>query len=176
VAEVAVDFDAMLRLSRVAREEYGFAGAVQHGASTLPETAFGKFVEAEACEVHLATNFQNLLFDRLPQELLAEMYDHLDSNYSSDRKADQTDEQFYYKTRKYVIGIFKPQLWGLTPADKKPIVDAWEAQFSQLFDLLAVADTRKYVDEHVTAPKIAPSMSAYFGEEREQEEVGDLAD
>ena len=62
IAEVSVDFDTMLELSRIARDEYGLAGAVQHGASTLPEDAFGKFVDAEACEVHLATNFQNMLF------------------------------------------------------------------------------------------------------------------
>src|SRR5690606_2501832 len=53
VAQVKVDVDALLQLSRVARS-YGYGGAVQHGASTLPQDAFGKFVEAEACEVHLA--------------------------------------------------------------------------------------------------------------------------
>ena len=29
----------------MAREEYGLAGAVQHGASTLPSNAFGNFRE-----------------------------------------------------------------------------------------------------------------------------------
>ncbi|MDA1329607.1 MAG: class II fructose-bisphosphate aldolase [Chloroflexi bacterium] len=176
VADVAVDFEAMLTLSRVARLDYGTAGAVQHGASTLPESAFGKFVKAEACEVHLATNFQNMLFDRLPDALRAEMYDYLDEKHGADRKADYSDEQFYYKTRKNAIGPFKAQLWGLPDDVKGEICSAWEAQFSQLFELLAIADTRKYVDEFVKAPKITPARSAYFGEDVEQEEVGDLAD
>jgi len=37
VAPVALDFDTLRRLSTVAREEFGLAGCVQHGASTLPE-------------------------------------------------------------------------------------------------------------------------------------------
>ena len=97
VAEVKVDFEAMLTLSRVAREEYGYAGAVQHGASTLPEEAFGKFVEAEACEVHLATNFQNMAYERLPDELRAEIYAYLDEKHAHERKEGQSDEQFYYR-------------------------------------------------------------------------------
>jgi fructose/tagatose bisphosphate aldolase len=100
IARVSVDFDTLLRLSRVARDDYGMAGAVQHGASTLPEDAFGKFTESEACEVHLATNFQNMLFDRLPENLRDEMYVYLDENHNDERKPDMTDEQFYYKTRK----------------------------------------------------------------------------
>ena len=33
-------------MSRVARQEYGLGGAVQHGASTLPDAAFGPDREA----------------------------------------------------------------------------------------------------------------------------------
>ena len=43
IAEVKVDFDTLRDLSRVAREEYGMGGAVQHGASTLPDVLFDKF-------------------------------------------------------------------------------------------------------------------------------------
>ncbi|MCA1554896.1 MAG: class II fructose-bisphosphate aldolase, partial [Chloroflexi bacterium] len=80
--DVAIDFDTLKRLSQVAREEYHLAGAVQHGASTLPAEAFGKFPEFGACEVHLATEFQNMLFDApmFPQELKREIYNWLDQN------------------------------------------------------------------------------------------------
>ena len=176
VAKVNVDFDTMLALSRVAREEYGFAGAVQHGASTLPEEAFGKFVEAEACEVHLATNFQNMLYARLPDKLLGDIYTYLDKEAGSSRKEDQTDEQFYYENRKRALGPFKGQLWGMAEADKAKIVGALERQFGQLFDLLEIAGTKKYVEEYVTATKVLPQKAFYFGEEAEQEEVADLAD
>ncbi len=176
VARVKVDFDTLLNLGRVARNEYGFAGAVQHGASTLPEEAFGKFVESEACEVHLATNFQNMLFDRLPKAMLEEAYAYVDQNYGNDRKPEQTDEQFHYENRKRAIGHFKAKLSNMPENDKQPIIDAWEKQFSMLFDHLAIAGTSKYVKQFITPPQIAPHKDFYFGAERQQEEVKDLAD
>ncbi len=69
IAKVKVDFETLSQLSKVAKQ-YAMGGAVQHGASTLPEEAFSKFSEAGALEVHLATNFQNMLYDRLPDALL----------------------------------------------------------------------------------------------------------
>ena len=42
IKDVAVDFDLLQHLGKVARESFGAGGAVQHGASTLPETAFSK--------------------------------------------------------------------------------------------------------------------------------------
>jgi fructose/tagatose bisphosphate aldolase len=68
LADVKVDFDTLQELSRIAREEYGLGGAVQHGASTLPPTAFNKFPEIGTVEIHLATNFQNIIYDNLPAE------------------------------------------------------------------------------------------------------------
>jgi fructose-bisphosphate aldolase class II len=113
IAEVKVDFDTLERLSNVARKEFGMAGAVQHGASTLPISAFSRFAEAGTCEVHLATNFQNILYDHLPDGIREEIYAFLDSNFDHERKADQTEEQFYYKTRKRALGPFKKKLWNL---------------------------------------------------------------
>jgi fructose/tagatose bisphosphate aldolase len=176
VAKVKVDFDTLLRLSRVARGEYGYAGAVQHGASTLPQEAFGKFVESEACEVHLATNFQNMLYDRLPKPYLSAVYAYVNKQYGMDRKASQTDEQFHYENRKRALGPFKQAFWDLPEAEKGVITEAWEDQFAMLFDQLALAGTRKYVAQAVKPIKIAPSREFYFGKEVEQEEVKDLSD
>jgi len=179
IAQVAVDFDTMLKLSRIARQEYGAAGAVQHGASTLPQEAFGKFVEAEACEIHLATNFQNIFFDHAPDELIQEMYAYLDENHAGDRKEGQTEEQFYYKTRKQAIGPFKDAAWSLPDAPRARIVDAWNAQFKHLFNALNIADTKGYVDTFTTLPKGMPSMADYLataGETVEAENVADLSD
>ena len=39
-------------------------------------------------------------------------------NAKDERKATDTDEQFFYKTRKKAIGPFKKQLWRL-PAEKR---------------------------------------------------------
>ena len=176
IKQVSVDFNTLFDLSRVARLGYGMAGAVQHGASTLPEDAFGKFVESEACEVHLATNFQNMLFDRLPHDLRKEMYAYLDEKYSSDRKADMTDEQFYYKTRKNTIGQFKADLWKMDKGKKDEIGQAWEQQFSKLFSLLAVADTRKFVDKTIKPVLTKPDLKKYLGDATGEEDVSDLAD
>jgi hypothetical protein len=149
---------------------------VQHGASTLPQEAFGKFVESEACEVHLATNFQNMLFDRLPKQMLSAIYLYVNSKYSGDRKAGQTNEQFHYENRKRAIGPFKAAMWDLPAAEKDVIIAAWEEQFAKLFGFLAIAGTRKYMDQFLAAPKIKPERAFYFGKEVEQEEVKDLSD
>ncbi|MDO9348926.1 MAG: class II fructose-bisphosphate aldolase, partial [Anaerolineales bacterium] len=119
IAKVSVDFDTLRDLSRVSRSAYGLAGTVQHGASTLPEDAFGKFLEYEATEVHLATNFMNMFYDRIPDSLRKEMYAWLDVNAASERKPDMTDEQFYYKTRKNALGAFKPQMYALPVSVKE---------------------------------------------------------
>ena len=62
VAEVKLDFGTLARLSAVCRES-GLSGAVQHGASTLPDELFHHFPKAETAEIHLATGFQNALFE-----------------------------------------------------------------------------------------------------------------
>ena len=176
IAKVNLDFGILLKLSRVARSVYVMGGTVQHGASTLPESAFGKFVESEAVEVHLATNFQNMVFDRLPDELRSEIYAYLDNNNASERKPDMTDEQFYYKTRKNSIGPFKAKTWNLPPDTKKEIAQALEEQFRKLFVYLGMHGTRAYVDSKVSPIKIEPDLKFYLGEAAEGEEVLDLAD
>ncbi|OGO37959.1 MAG: hypothetical protein A2W35_00450 [Chloroflexi bacterium RBG_16_57_11] len=176
IAQVSVDFDTLLKLSRIARDEYGMGGVVQHGASTLPEDAFGKFVESEAVEVHLATNFQTMLFDRLPDELRAEMYAYLDEKNAAERKPGMTDEQFYYKTRKNAVGPFKKQTWNMSAEKKAEIGQAWEAQFTKLFTLLGLGGTRKYVDQTIKPVAVKPSHKYYLGEAAGEEDVSDLAD
>lgn len=176
IATVNVDFDTLRNLSRVARKDYCLGGTVQHGASTLPQDAFSKFVEYEAIEVHLATNFMTMFFDRIPTNLREEMYAYLRENYASERKADMTDEQFYYKTRKNVIGPFKKQSWNL-PADVKfVIVSAWEEQFRKLFASLGVAGTRTYVDKYIKPVVLVPDLKDYLREVAGAEDISDLAD
>ena len=150
IADVKIDLDTLARLSKVAREEYGLSGAVQHGASTLPDGAFNNFPRTETAEIHLATNFQNMLYDQLPPELRKEIYDWLSTNAKDERKASDSDEQFFYKTRKKALGPFKRRLWDL-PADiKHALATAYDAKFEFLFRQLAVAGTRGIVERHVT--------------------------
>jgi len=176
IAKVNVDFDTLRALSDLARKAYGLAGAVQHGASTLPEEAFTRFAEAGACEVHLATNFQNMMFDRLPEGFRSDMYAYLDKNFASERKGDMTAEQFYYKVRKNSIGPFKKGLWDLPPDVLGMLGDAWEKQFRLLFERLGVTGTRAEVDRHVTGPVTMPNLAAYLKGTGLETDVRDLAD
>jgi len=88
VARVKIDFECLRTISDIARREYGMAGAVQHGASTLPAEAFGEFPKHGAAEVHLATEFQNIVLDHpeLPRELRSEMYGWLAANCADERR------------------------------------------------------------------------------------------
>jgi len=176
LAQVEVDFDTLAELSLIARQEYGLAGAVQHGASTLPEEAFGKFAEAGACEVHLATNFQNMLFDRLPNELRDEVYAWLLETQGHHRKPDQSDDQFLYANRKRALGPFKEVLWDLPDAVRATIRKDWSAQFSFLFQRLNVVGTRGLVSDVVTAPELHRPPRWFRGGDVDDEDVGDLAD
>lgn len=175
IAQVKVDFDTLAHLSKVARE-YGMGGAVQHGASTLPEEAFPKFVEAGALEVHLATNFQNIMYDRIPDDLRREIYAYLRENHGDERKEGQTDEQFFYKTRKRALGRFKRQIWDL-PADVIGEIEAaWQEQFENLFSRLNIAGTSAEVADHIRAARIVPDLKDYVSGEVLAEDISDLAD
>jgi hypothetical protein len=151
----------------VARDEYGLAGCVQHGASTLPDEAFDQFPKHGTAEVHLATGFQNILYDNggLPADLRGEMMSWCLANCAEERKAGETDEQFLYKTRKKAIGPFKRQLWSL-PADAADAIGAnLRAKFDLLFDELGIAGTRELVDRHVTPAPVARPLPASLGGE-----------
>ncbi len=154
IADVKIDIDTLAELSRVAREEYGLAGAVQHGASTLPDNAFGHFPRVETCEIHLATNFQNIMFDHpsFPEDLRDEMYRYIDENLAGERKEGDSDEQFYYSTRKKTLGPFKEQLWSLPGHVRGEITASLERTFAFLFEQLNVNGTAELVDRTTHAP------------------------
>jgi len=152
IAEVSIDFNTLRDLSKVAREEYGMGGAVQHGASTLPEDAFDMFPQVNTVEVHLATGFQNMIYDspNFPAELLGTIRKHLDTQYKDEKKSGETEEQFFYKTRKKAFGDFKQELWHLPEANHREIMKELEDRFSLLFRKLNVINTRDLVKKYIT--------------------------
>ena len=171
IAEVAVDFDTLRDLSDAARKDYGMGGAVQHGASTLPETAFGKFAEAGAVEVHLATAFQSMVYDHpaFPEALRNEIYAYLTANHADERKAGQTDAQFFYGARKRGLGPFKRQMWEMPVEARDAIAASLEETFGQLMQRLRVAGSASIVDQvlprvDVPAPIPASLVAALKGE------------
>jgi hypothetical protein len=157
VAKVKLDFDTLKNLSNIARDEFGMAGAVQHGASTLPPEAFGKFAEAEAAEVHLATEFQNMIYDskEFPEELRDKAYKWIKENMAGEKKKDQTEEQFIYKSRKKALGPFKKDIWSLPQEKRDKLAGEVEEKFDFLFEKLNIKDTKPLVLKHVKAKKVS---------------------
>jgi fructose/tagatose bisphosphate aldolase len=138
IAKVKVDFDTIGALSKVSREVYHLSGVVQHGASTLPDDGFELFVKKGASEVHLATGFQNIVYDNpaFPADLKKEIYAHLLAAHADERKATDTEEQFIYKTRKKGFGPFKERIWTMPEDRRKAIAAEIEAKVDLYFDKL----------------------------------------
>lgn len=149
LADVSIDFAALKKLSRTARE-YGMGGAVQHGASTLPDKYFAQFPKSETVEVHLATGFQNIILDhpKFPKKLLKKIYDWMNKELISERKKEQTNEQFHYKLRKKTFGAFKKEYWSLPKKVKTPIMADLEKRFAFIFRELNVENTKEMVNKY----------------------------
>ncbi|MEP9409862.1 MAG: class II fructose-bisphosphate aldolase [Candidatus Brocadia sp.] len=153
IARVKLDFETLENLSRVARDEYGLSGAVQHGASTLPPDAFDKFPETGTAEVHLATEFQNMIYESsvFPQDFKKEIYDFLKNHpdIRKEWKEGDTEEQFLYKVRKNGFGPFKEKFWNL-PADvRNRIGEELEVKFEFLFKKLNVIHSKEIINKTI---------------------------
>ena len=178
VLRVAIDFEALKRISKVAREEYGMAGAVQHGASTLPSEFFGHFPDHDCAEIHLATEFQNMVYDHpsLPLPLKRQVERWVFDNFGAQKKPGETESQFLYKNRKQAIGPFKENFWNLPVGTRQAIGESLEKRFTFLFERLRIGGTREIVARYVHpvdvfshAPAAAGARSGYVRDD----EAGD---
>jgi len=153
IAKVNLDFDVLKKISEACKKEYKMAGSVQHGASTLPEDEFHKFPAYDTAEVHLATQFQNMVFDSpmFPAELRRKIYDWLKVQAKDEMKPGMTDEQFFYKSRKKALGPFKADIMGIK--DRRQIAVEVEHKFAFLFDQLKIKDSAALVKKFVKPPK-----------------------
>ena len=151
IARVNVDFETLRTLSRLAREKYTLAGGVQHGASTLPENMFHKFPEVETAEIHLATQFQNMVYESqyFPDELRKRMYAWLKENHRNEWKKGETESQFIYKTRKRALGEFKTEIMRLKPEIRAAIAAEVEVKIAFLFSQLNLANTMALINRYV---------------------------
>lgn len=150
IAAANIDFDVLRDLSRAARERYGMAGAVQHGASTLPVELFDRFPQAGTAEIHLATGYQNIIYDSasFPAALREDIYAHLRKELGGPANG-ESDAQFLYRERKRAIGPFKRKLWDMDEAVWDALRAELRATLSAQFRLLGVAGTRDLVARHV---------------------------
>ena len=159
IAQVSIDFETLRNLGEVSRE-YGLGGAVQHGASTLPDEAFGEFPKVGTLEVHLATGFQNIALDggHFPADLKDEVRRWCIENLADERSAKDSEEQFVYKARKKMWGPFKQQVWNLPKESAQGIGQDLQDKFEFLMDQLGATNTTDLVAKHVTAVKIEKPM------------------
>jgi fructose/tagatose bisphosphate aldolase len=160
--DVKIDLKTLEELSTAARKEYGLGGAVQHGASTLPPEAFDAFPRVGACEIHLATDFQNMVYEHVqfPADLKSEMYDWVRANATEERKPKDTEEQFLYKARKKAIGPFKQRMWSIADGGRKAIGQSLEDRFAFLMRQLKINDTASVVARFVKAPQLPIDRNA----------------
>jgi fructose/tagatose bisphosphate aldolase len=161
LAKVKIDFDTLRILSDLARKEYHLSGCVQHGASTLPEDAFHMFPETGTSEVHLATGFQNIIYDSkaLPEDFRKDVYDFIKQEHAKERKEGQTEEQFIYSTRKKGFGPLKKKWWDLPSSIKEPIMKELEAKFGLLFEKLKVTNSTDIVKRTVKPIKVEKELN-----------------
>jgi len=175
VAKVKLDFNVLKEIGVAGRKKYGLSGAVQHGASTLPDEAFHNFPAAETAEVHLATGFQNMIFEskNLPEDLRQKMYAWLHENAKEEMKAGMTEEQFIYKARKKAIGPFKKEMFSIPMNLREAIGQELEAKFSFLFTQLNIRGSKDLVATYVTdvrkVPRAAGLMDIKKGGEMSSE-------
>ena len=171
IAKVSIDFDTLKNLSAIARKEFAMAGAVQHGASTLPNDAFHHFPEVECAEIHLATQFQNIVYDYLPIPLKEKIYAWINKECAAERKPEQTNDQFIYKTRKKALGPFKREIYSLSQDVKNKIFSVLEEEFAFLFGKLSIQDTKPLVDKYVKPTIVRKKMQDFLKEEKDLGEL-----
>ena len=154
--DVAIDLKTLEELSRVARADYQLGGAVQHGASTLPPDAFDAFPRVGACEIHLATDFQNMVYEHpsFPADLKREMYAWVREHAADERKPKDSEEQFIYKARKKAIGPFKQRMWSIAADGRAAIGQTLEERFTFLMQQLKIAGTAEVVARLVRVPPL----------------------
>ena len=92
--------------------------------------------------------------DCTPAAFKAKIYDWLRENAAGERKAGETDEQFFYKTRKKALGPFKEEWWGLPEVVRAALGAALEEQFAFLLKTLRVEGSAAMVAKYVKAPAV----------------------
>jgi len=146
IAEVKLDFNVLKSITESARSKYKIGGSVQHGASTLPNDLFHNFPTYNTLEIHLATGFQNIVYDHMDPKLKQEIYEWLKINCKDEQKEGQTEDQFLYKTRKKALGPFKNKIWTQEAKYKDDTLAALKKQFEYLFTQLNLFNTTKWIE------------------------------
>ena len=160
-ADVTIDFNILRNITAACRK-HGVGGTVQHGASTLPEKHFVEFPRNDAIEIHLATEFQRIVFDhpKLPKELRDKMVAWIKETKPAEWKEGDSEAKNIEKCFKRAWGPVKKDFWSMPSDARQAIVGALEAKFTTLFKLLNVPGTRGVVREFVKPVPVTPPKPA----------------
>ncbi len=161
--EVKISLPVLQELGRIAREEYGLVGVVQHGASTLPDELFHLIREMGTGEIHLATGFQNGIYDSeaFPSALRETIYGTLaDKARAEVEKAEKKGKemtwgQAIYTVRKNGFGPFKRHIWSLRYAARLQIMEELGGKFEMLFRELNIGGSAGVVDRFIAPVDVA---------------------
>jgi fructose/tagatose bisphosphate aldolase len=154
-APVEVDFAVLRQISAACRKR-GLGGAVQHGASTLPDEMLGLFPKNDTLEIHLATGFQQTIFNHpeFPRELREDMARWVETHRPPEWKAEASTAQNFEKSVKRTWGPFKKRLGEIPEARLGRILETLEARHRMTLEKLGVRGTGRLVLE--TLPSGGP--------------------
>lgn len=171
LAQVNVDYDTLRTISDICRRDFKMAGAVQHGASTLPGDQLSRFPESGAVEIHLALGFNNLIFDhpKLPQAVKDEIREYVFSHHLAEKSPNETDAQFLYNTRKKAWKVMKKRFWELPESIQEDIMRSLQSMFTNMFTWMNVGGTEELVLAYTKMDKVSPPVpGALMRELKEQ--------
>ena len=186
--EISLSFSTLAECNQVTRDEYGQAGAVQHGASTLPDQFFIVFSgepvpeglsidekllseankkvlsENPTAEVHLATAYQDTILDNksFPVSLFSRIKEYILGlpEYKKELEKKSPEEAFA-STRKNAWGKFKADVWNLPESIKSAIRDSLEIKFDTVFTNLGVKNSQGFLTEAKWGKSLAPFAEAF---------------
>jgi 6-phosphofructokinase len=187
VTKAMVSFNTLAETGNVAREEFGLAGVVQHGASTLPPDYFTVFAgkpvpegmsvdetllnEASktvlgtnpVAEVHLATAYQDTIMEheQFPAALLAQIWDYILGKIPAKEKEGKDPNKVFVDNRKNAWGSFKLQLWNLPDDIQEAFRNSLEAQFNTVFINLGVRDSHPIIAQASLSQLIIVDNTSY---------------
>lgn len=155
IKQTTIDLELLRRLSQTARQEYGLAGAVQHGASTLSWKQLAAIPATGCVEVHLSTQLQNLVFDHpaFPADFRRDIRRLVLTTFGPKRQAGQSDAQVVYRQRKFAWGEFRRRFWTFDRDAEEAIGRTLEIHCRQVFDALGVSGTRSTVNRLIGAAR-----------------------
>ncbi len=153
IADVKLDLDALEALSKVARERV--RNGRRRAARCVVRSPRARSTTSRASRRRRSTSrrtSRTFSTSSFPKRLRAKIYAWLDENAKDERKKGDSDEQFYYKSRKKALGPFKRELWELPDDVKERMAKAYDRTFSFLFEQLRIGGTAEAVTRFVSAP------------------------